>query len=116
MHYLYTIHLSLSSENLTDGKIKRRANNMSVPYYIGAKAIAERLGYKSPALVMRLVERAGLPVYKRRVRHRTGCIIAFAISESAITAWELTQGQHFVNETRAKRALKLERQQGALTQ
>lgn len=88
---------------------------MSVPYYIGAKAIAERLGYRSPKMVMKLVERAALPVYKRQIKHRTGSVMAFAISESAITSWEIVQGQRFVNEIKAKRAAEAERKKHALT-
>lgn len=87
---------------------------MSVPYYIGAKAIAERLGYKDTKIVVRLMEREALPVFKRRRVLKTGGFVtAWAISEAAVLAWELVQGQRYVNELRAKKALKLERQQGA---
>lgn len=89
---------------------------MSVPYYIGAKAIAERLGYKDTKIVVRLMERDALPAFKRRRVLKTGGFVtSWAISESALTAWELVQGQRYVNEVRARRALKLERTQGALT-
>lgn len=81
---------------------------MSVPYYIGAKAIAERLGYRSTRMVMKLVERDNLPVYKRVKKTRTGACTCLAISESAITAWEITKGQQFVNQTKAKRRAKQE--------
>ena len=91
---------------------------MSVPYYIGAKAILERLSYKSPRMITKLIERDGLPVYKRvgktragqRSPHRCWCI-----SEAAITAWELAMGQRTVHELRARKARKLEQQHGALT-
>lgn len=87
---------------------------MSVPYYIGAKAIAERLGYKDRKTVMRLVERAGLPIFLRSVPIRTGKIRKYCISESAVTAWELVQGQQTVNRIRAKRALQAEQREAAL--
>ena len=80
-----------------------------VAYYMGAQAIAERLGYKSTKTVMRLVERAGLPIYLRRVPIRTGSIRKYCISESALTAWELVQGQRNVERVRARSAAKRER-------
>lgn len=88
---------------------------MAVPYYIGAKAIAARLGYRSTKTVMRLVERAGLPIFLRSVPVRTGKIRKYCISESALTAWELVQGQQNVNRIRAKRALEAEKRAHALT-
>ena len=90
---------------------------MSVPYYIGQQAIARRLGLKSPRVITKLAIRDSLPIYPRRVRNKDGrgWHTAFAISESAITAWELTQGMRFVAQLRARQALKLERQHGALT-
>lgn len=79
---------------------------MAVQYYIGAKAILERLAYKSPRVLTKLILRDGLPVYKRvgqistgRARHR-----CWAISESAITAWEIAMGQKYVNQIRARKA------------
>ena len=90
---------------------------MSVPYYIGQQAIARRLGLKSPKVILKLALRDSLPVYPRRVRNKTGkgWHTAFAISESAITAWEISKGQRFVAELRARQARKLEQQHGALT-
>jgi hypothetical protein len=88
---------------------------MSVPYYIGAKAIAERLGYKNTKTVMRLHEQQGLPIYLRSVPIRTGKIRKYSISESALTAWELIQGQRNLDRIRAKRAAKQEQRQHALT-
>ena len=91
---------------------------MSVPYYIGAKAIAERLGYKTPKMALKLMERDGLPLYKRvtkNPKNPRSVIRTWCISESAITAWELVMGARFVNELRARKALKLERTHGALT-
>ena len=76
---------------------------MASPYHIGAQNIATRLGYKSQKMVMKLVARDGLPVYKRYERHRTGCCMKLAISESALTAWEISKGRHFVASVRAKR-------------
>ena len=87
---------------------------MSVPYYIGSQAIAERLGYRSTKTVWRLIERAGLPVYLRSVPIRTGKVRKYCISEPALTAWELVQGQKNVDRVRAKRALKEEQQRSAL--
>lgn len=75
-----------------------------VPYYLGAKQIAARLGYKSPRMVMKLMLRDGLPVYKRSKKHRTGACHVLAISESALVAWELSKGQQFVNQMRARQA------------
>ena len=91
---------------------------MSVPYYIGAKAILARLAYKSPKMIQTLIDRDGLPVYKRigmtktgqRSPHRCWCI-----SESAVTAWEITMGMRTVHQLRARKALKLEQQQGGRT-
>ena len=88
---------------------------MSVPYYIGAKAIAERLGYKNTKTVLRLIERTGLPVYLRYVPTRTGKIRKYCISESALTAWELVQGQQNVNRIKVKRVQQAEQKKYALT-
>ena len=88
---------------------------MSVHYYIGAKAIAERLGYKNTKTVMRLVERAGLPIFLRNVPIRTGKIRKYCISEAALVAWELVQGQRNVDRIRVKREQQREKQRYALT-
>ena len=74
-----------------------------VPYHIGAKAIAARLGYKSTHVIHKLIIREGLPCYKRIVKNAngTGSYRALAISESALTAWELAKGQQFVAQRRA---------------
>lgn len=91
---------------------------MAVPYYIGAKAILERLAYKSPRMITKLIERDGLPVYKRVGKTKTGQRGAhrcWCISESAVTAWEIAMGQRFVNQLRAKKALKEETRKHALT-
>jgi hypothetical protein len=77
---------------------------MSVPYYLGAQAIAERLGYKDKKSVMRLAVQHGLPIFKRRkIISNGGFVVTYCISESAITAWELVQGQRMVNKLRARR-------------
>mgnify|MGYP001614425840 CR=1 FL=1 len=86
-------------------------------YYIGAKQILERLAYKSPRMIQKLIDRDSLPVYKRVGKTKTGQRGAhrcWCISESALTAWELAMGQRTVHQVRARKALKLERQQGAL--
>lgn len=89
---------------------------MAVPYYIGAKAIAERLGYKNPKTVTRLAIRAGLPIYKRVYPLKTGGTYrTYAISESAITAWELVQGQRMVAKLQERRAAQEEKKKHALT-
>ena len=88
---------------------------MSVPYYIGAQAIAERLGYKNGKTVLKLIERANLPVYLRSFRIRTGATRKYCISEPALTAWELVQGQRNVDRVKAKRALQKEREKYGLT-
>ncbi len=91
---------------------------MSVPYYIGAKAILERLAYKSPRMINTLIERDGLPVYKRVGKTKTGQrgrVRCWCISESAVTAWEIAMGQRFVNQARAKRAVKQDMSKHALT-
>lgn len=76
---------------------------MSVPYYIGARAIAERLGYRNPKTVIRLAIREGLPISKRNVPLKTGGFQRhWAISESALTAWELVAGQRAVSRLRAR--------------
>lgn len=77
---------------------------MSVPYYLGAKNIAIRLGYKSPHVVHKLIIREALPCYKRAIRSRTGAYRTLCISESALTAWELSKGARFVAEKRARAA------------
>lgn len=89
---------------------------MAVPYYIGEHAIAQRLGLRSPRVITKLAISDGLPIYPRRIRNKSGKGYhrAYAISESAITAWELTQGMRFTAQLRARRALKLEQKQGAL--
>ena len=91
---------------------------MAVPYYIGAKAILERLAYKSPRMITKLIERDGLPVYKRVGMTKTGQRSSYrcwCISESALTAWEIAMGQRTVNQLRAKRAIKQDREKHALT-
>jgi len=89
---------------------------MSVAYYIGAKAIAERLGYKNTKTVTRLAIRQGLPIYKRILPLKSGGTYrTYAISESAITAWELVQGQRCVAQLQARRAQKEEQRMHALT-
>ena len=92
---------------------------MSVPYYLGTKAILERLGYRSPKVLTRLIVKDGLPVYKRvgktkdnngRGRHRCWCI-----SESAITAWEIALGQKYVQEVRRRTAIQNDKKRYALS-
>ena len=75
---------------------------MSVPYYIGMTAMAHRLGYKNRKTAMKFVIREGLPIYQRYLKHRTGRVKAYCISESALTAWELAKGAHVVAQLRAK--------------
>lgn len=91
---------------------------MGMTYYIGAKQILERLAYKSPRMITKLIERDGLPVYKRVGKTKTGqrgrCR-CWCISEAAITAWELAMGQRTVNQLRAKRAAKQDLGKHALT-
>ena len=74
-----------------------------VPYYLGAKAIAQRLGYKSPRMVTKMIVCEALPCYKRAERNRSGIgyHMAWCISESAVTAWEIARGQRFVAQRRA---------------
>ena len=81
---------------------------MASPYHIGTKNIAARLGYKSPKMVRKLAIREGLPVHRRAVTHRTGAIIKLAISESALTAWEVSKGRVYVMKARAEEARKAE--------
>ena len=88
-----------------------------MPYYIGAKQILERLAYKSPRMITKLIERDGLPVYKRVGKTKTGQRGAhrcWCISESAVTAWELAMGQRTVNQMRTKRAAKEEQKRYTL--
>ena len=75
---------------------------MAVPYYFGQQAIAERLGYKSAHTIRRLILKQGFPAYRRveRNRHGRGAHRAWCISESAITAWELSKGAESVREYR----------------
>jgi hypothetical protein len=88
---------------------------MSVPYYLGAQAIAERLGYKDTKVVMRLHLERGLPIYKRAERLKHGGFVRkWAISESAITAWELMQGQRSIQAMQHKRDLKQQQNRTAL--
>jgi len=78
---------------------------MSLPYYIGSSAIAERLGYspRNSRIVKRLAVEEGLPIYKRRKQIKNKAyVIAFAISESALTAWELAKGAAMVKQLRAQ--------------
>ena len=75
---------------------------MAVPYYIGARAIADRLGYKSTKTIIRLAYKQGLPIHKRSVPTKTGRVLKYAISESAITAWELVRGQRECDRLRVK--------------
>jgi hypothetical protein len=81
---------------------------MSVPYYIGARQIAHRLGLRSPRVITRLIIRDALPVYPRRCRNISGkgWHTAYCISESALTAWELAKGQMFGVELRKRAAIK----------
>jgi len=83
---------------------------MASPYHIGAQNIARRLGYRSRNMVYKLIDRDGLPAYKRYQKNPrgTGSYLVLVISESALTAWELAKGAHFVDERWKRRALKLE--------
>ena len=83
-------------------------------YYLGAKAIAARLGYRTPKMVNRLVLRDGLPVYKRIQKNKIGCSRVLAISESALTAWELSKGRLYGQRKLAEEQLKLEQRRTAL--
>jgi hypothetical protein len=88
---------------------------MSVPYYLGAAAIAERLGYKDTKVVMRLHIERGFPMYKRAMPLKQGGYVRmWATSESAITAWELLQGQRSSQQQRQKRDEKAEQALHAL--
>ena len=73
-------------------------------YYVGEKAIAERLGLRSLRAVTRLILRYGLPVYPRRRQNYSGKGVhtAYAISESAISAWELARGREFAQKLRTR--------------
>lgn len=89
---------------------------MSVAYYLGTKAILARLGYKSPKVLTRLIVNDGLPVYKRvgktasgRAAHRCWCI-----SESAMTAWEISMAQKYVTQVRRRESLRKDRKRYAL--
>ena len=83
---------------------------MPPAYHIGAQAIAERLGYRSTKAVTRLILQEGLPVYKRSKKNPVGCTRVLAISESALTAWELSKGRIEVQRRVAKaEAQRLER-------
>ena len=88
-----------------------------VPYYIGAKAIAKRLGFRSVHTLQRLIAKENLPVHKRRVSNPsgTGGYQALAISESVITAWEIAKGHRFADQRRAKLAKTKEAKRYALT-
>jgi hypothetical protein len=90
---------------------------MSVPYYLGAQAIAERLGYspKNSRIVKRLAVQDGLPIYKRRKKTKNkGFVTAFCISESALTAWELAKGRETVQRLIAEQELKQLNKRNAL--
>ena len=88
---------------------------MAVPYYIGQLQIAARLGYKSPRMVRKLAVRDGLPIYERIIKIPTGAYKAYCISESAVTAWELSKGQRMINKLRAAEEVKAEKKKHALT-
>ena len=85
-------------------------------YYVGEKAIAVRLGLRSLRTVTRLILRDHLPVYPRRRRNYSGrgWHTAYAISESAISAWELAKGRQFVLQLKARVQAKQEQADLAL--
>ena len=85
------------------------------PMYLGRKAIVERLGYKSPRVLTNLMIREGLPAYRRIVKTPTTQYRIWAISESALTAWELAKGQMWVAKVRARAQRNTEKKQLALT-
>ena len=89
---------------------------MAVPYYFGQQAIAERLGYKSPHTVQRLIEYDILPAYQRIQKNRNGRgnHKAWCISESAITAWELTKGAESIRRYKAMREQRRLKRSGAV--
>ena len=88
---------------------------MGVPYYLGMTAIAHRLGYKNRKTAMKFVIREGLPIYQRYLKHRTGKVRCYCISESALTAWELAKGAQTVAKLRSKSATWKDRKRYALT-
>ena len=75
---------------------------MAVPYYFGQQAIAERLGYKSPHPIQRLIAEGSFPAYKRRKKNArgNGNHWAWCVSESALTAWELSMGAQAMRQYR----------------
>ena len=85
-------------------------------YYFGEQAIAHRLGFRSKRIVTRLALTAGLPIYPRRRPnpHGKGWHRTYAISESAITAWELARANGFLSQLRARAAAKQEQADRAL--
>ena len=87
---------------------------MPPAYHIGAQNIAIRLGYKSSNMVRRLIIREGLPVYRRAKKTPRGACMTLAISESALTAWELSKGRAEVQKSIAKAELKAEQRLTAL--
>lgn len=70
--------------------------SLKIPaYYFGGKAIAQRLGYKSPRIVQYLAKHEGLLVHKRIRRSRTGTYRTLAISEPMVQLWEAARGLEY---------------------
>lgn len=89
---------------------------MSVAYYLGMKAIGERLGYKNYKSIMRMHIQQGLPIYKRnQPLPQGGYSCMWCISEAALVAWEVMQGQKSTQAWRRRREEQEERRQHALT-
>ena len=59
-------------------------------HYWGAKAICERLGFKSAHKLKQFINRYQLPVFPRRHGKRPEKV--YYSSESALTAWEIAKG------------------------
>jgi hypothetical protein len=74
-------------------------------HYWGAKAICDRIGYKSSNLLPALILRYRVPAYKRLGPKRKYCYYS---NESMLSKWELTKAQDAFEHLKAKQVLKEE--------
>ena len=73
-------------------------------HYWGAKAICDRLAFRSPSKLKQFIDRHNLPVFLRKHGSRPEKI--YYSSESALTAWELAKGLEYRLMLRSKAARK----------
>ena len=79
----------------------------TMTHYWGAKAICDRIGYKSPSRLPDLIIRYQVPAYKRH-HPKKHCITVYYSNESMLRTWDLARAG------RDREQLIAKREQGAV--